>query len=458
MARLGAVVFALLGVWVTGCRATPPAPAPEPVLLPAVEPTPVTPDVDEVAEEAVRQAACKGLSPCTVLGLREAGVSRDSAGRPRRLVALLARDTQRFVESAPPDTPLDHRFDGHHDDFGANYGACTVVEAWRVHLTSGGAARSQLLTTLCNDGHGAAGVGEDRITVDGGRLTHEQRGGSAWRWSRHSVIDLGSGLLEVGEENGWTFGDNAESVTWDHVAFRGAIRWRAPRCGPSPQEPGELREHAAALLPHLELDPDFSAQGWRRIGLGDCATVIDAEHGGFVLAGEPSVRLRLLGSGDQLFVELEDDDGPSGDQLEIWYAERALSYFDHCLEPPEAASGIAVALGTGRVTPLGARAAPPAVVEVEAPARSGAPRRLALRFATRPDALTLVYRDVDGGAPQGVLATSRFDPSDRATLGRWWPRSEPGLGCRAEDDVLQRRVERKLDRPLVDTPFVPGAR
>jgi hypothetical protein len=38
------------------------------------------------------------------------------------------------------------------------------------------------LMSLCNDGYGAAGVGEDEVTIGNNRLIHDQSGGSAWRW------------------------------------------------------------------------------------------------------------------------------------------------------------------------------------------------------------------------------------------------------------------------------------
>src|SRR5689334_8552478 len=41
----------------------------------------------------------------------------------------------------------------------------------------------RLIFDLCNDGYGAAGVGDDRVTVGPNRVTHTQNGGSAWRWT-----------------------------------------------------------------------------------------------------------------------------------------------------------------------------------------------------------------------------------------------------------------------------------
>ena len=48
----------------------------------------------------------------------------------------------------------------------------------------------QRLLDLCNDGYGAAGVGEDVVEYDDNTLTHEQAGGSSWRWSNKKSIQL----------------------------------------------------------------------------------------------------------------------------------------------------------------------------------------------------------------------------------------------------------------------------
>ena len=52
-----------------------------------------------------------------------------------------------------------------------------------------GAKPLQLLA-LCNDGYGAAGVGEDTVTFGNNRMIHEQEGGSAWRWTSTEAFSL----------------------------------------------------------------------------------------------------------------------------------------------------------------------------------------------------------------------------------------------------------------------------
>jgi hypothetical protein len=56
-------------------------------------------------------------------------------------------------------------------------------------LLAGSAAPRQVLA-LCNDGYGAAGVGEDVVEITANRITHRQYGGSAWRWDVTKKIRL----------------------------------------------------------------------------------------------------------------------------------------------------------------------------------------------------------------------------------------------------------------------------
>src|SRR5262249_19669436 len=58
--------------------------------------------------------------------------------------------------------------------------------SWLLHA----AAPRKLLLSLCNDGYGAADVGEDEVTVTPNGLVHRQVGGSNWRWEVTKKIRL----------------------------------------------------------------------------------------------------------------------------------------------------------------------------------------------------------------------------------------------------------------------------
>ena len=45
-----------------------------------------------------------------------------------------------------------------------------------------GSNEPKKILALCNDGYGAAGTGEDKVTIADSLLIHMQQGGSAWLW------------------------------------------------------------------------------------------------------------------------------------------------------------------------------------------------------------------------------------------------------------------------------------
>ena len=77
----------------------------------------------------------------------------------------------------------DPQFPCHNNEGTANDGG---QEYWLVE----GTAKPHLLLKLCNDGYGAAGVGEDEITIGDNRFTHFQAGGSNDRWETTETIRL----------------------------------------------------------------------------------------------------------------------------------------------------------------------------------------------------------------------------------------------------------------------------
>jgi len=44
--------------------------------------------------------------------------------------------------------------------------------------------------SLCNDGYGAAGMGEDNVSFSANRMVHVQNGGSSWRWDSTDTLSL----------------------------------------------------------------------------------------------------------------------------------------------------------------------------------------------------------------------------------------------------------------------------
>lgn len=91
-------------------------------------------------------------------------------------------------------------------------------------------AKPLKLLALCNDGYGAAGVGEDDVSFASNRMTAIQSGGSAWRWSNTTVYSLvpfralstdGCSYNDLGSDTG------TQTVT-DEVKFRAWIIAKNP--------------------------------------------------------------------------------------------------------------------------------------------------------------------------------------------------------------------------------------
>lgn len=91
-------------------------------------------------------------------------------------------------------------------------------------------AKPLKVLALCNDGYGAAGVGEDDVSFGNNRMKAEESGGSAWRWSNTTVYSLvpfrplstdGCSYNDLGSETG------TETVT-DEVKFRAVVIAKNP--------------------------------------------------------------------------------------------------------------------------------------------------------------------------------------------------------------------------------------
>ena len=119
---------------------------------------------------SVKPAICGTRSTCTVAKVTPAGMSAAGA-------ALAVAEIHLGLADAPDPQNGCHT-GGDADDGGQEYG-----------LTEGRAA-PRLLLKLCNDGYGAAGVGEDEVTIDDNRLSHFQAGGSNDRWEVTDTVRL----------------------------------------------------------------------------------------------------------------------------------------------------------------------------------------------------------------------------------------------------------------------------
>lgn len=149
-----------------------------------------TPAIAGDLSDGERQAICGDRATCQVVAVSGAGTGQDGeALRVAEIVLGLADRPDYFPEEGCRSTEA--ALGGDAPDGGR--------EIW---LLAGDAA-PRLLLPLCNDGYGAAGMGEDVIEVGPNQLVHSQYGGSAWRW--HSVKTIRLSPLKVTREESCSY-------------------------------------------------------------------------------------------------------------------------------------------------------------------------------------------------------------------------------------------------------------
>ncbi|MBL8743369.1 MAG: hypothetical protein JNK04_19805 [Myxococcales bacterium] len=342
--------------------------------------------------------------------------------------------------------------EGDTDTFGIQLERCHPFEYWLASVADGHVTKPQLITAICNDGHGAAGVGEDSVTVAAQSITVSSSGGSNWRWGYTEAFSLPDlGLLRESSSGYWSVSTNTDDTQWSWNERRGSDSWSAPRCSVKASEPPpETFSHA--LVPSYEVAPALAGEGWKNASsLEGCATIVDGQTGGFTLSGSAdpaSAKLGVLAADDQLFVEVRDDklvtEGRVRDELEVWHRVEPAGDWSACIDDPEPASGTAIRMGSLATRALGDASIKP--LTVEAAPRSDAVVRLRISLPPKTSAVTIVYRDTDDGKRHArVFGTSTFDAKDDVTLGRLHPIPKERASCelsgRAPALVMKHELE-----------------
>jgi hypothetical protein len=134
------------------------------VLLSLMTAAPVAEAAAPTAEQ--KDAICGSRASCKITQAVDAG--KDDQGKALTVVELHLALADKPAEA--PEEGCNSDPDSESKDGG--------VEYWLLRASD---APRQLMS-LCNDGYGAAGVGEDDVTIKPNRLIHGQSGGSAWRW------------------------------------------------------------------------------------------------------------------------------------------------------------------------------------------------------------------------------------------------------------------------------------
>lgn len=401
-----------------------------------------TPTYAGAATGTRHEPPCTGEASCTVLDRTQAG--RDPAGDA--LVVWHVSRGQRDILTGTAPIDEDAR-------------ACELFEWWLEHDGS-----FELALALCNDGYGAAGVGEDDVSVVEDRIVHTQSGGSSWRWSTTDTLSLlPRRTLHESFSGYWNVSTNAEASSFDFNTFAGEVTWFSPTCG-AEESDGSLdgigqvpegRGRSYAVVPALPVDASFDPATTRASG---CSTTIDGtgEHG-FLLQGAPGAAadatLELVATVDDAVVVVIHDDvfvpasATPGDTLQLVFSTTAPSYFEQCLDPAQAsATTVTIDAATGRV--LGGA---PAGLEITAGAApAGRFVRLRWNHQDSPVGFTALYSDVDAqGAPERTFASSTYVSTDPWTLGV----ITAAYAERARCVVRSGQLVREVVEPPVTVPF-----
>lgn len=320
---------------------------------------------------------------------------------------------------------------------------CEREEYW-VAVGTKGRKWKQLLS-LCNDGYGSAGVGEDDVKVKPNRLIHEQFGGASSRASTVREFQLEPPALvttttAIFQASAPQFVDEAK---WSWDTFSGERSRFFSKCTEDGQP--DLREELkpkplkSTLIPKIAVTKQWVEQGWKESSLGQCGG-----RAPYLLQGAPGgdadSALKVLAISDTDFVfEISDDAVTPGDVLQVWLGEQAPNPWDGCVgKSPFVPAEWLVQLSTGQGS-RGANARFGAPVSEVVPFTGGVRLKLKLPEGVYP-AMTFAFADSDDGKTvERTLATSQLQQTQLASLGVLHAIERRVAICEVADGVLTPR-------------------
>ncbi len=394
----------------------------------------------EPARAGDPQALCAGRPGCDVASVTPAGV-----GKNRQLLRVI----ELHFDQAPAGTwaeGLDCR------------------DGWRELYVEAG-QETTLLQQLCNDGYGAAGLGEDSFEIGDNRLQHSQSGGSSWRWGQTLTYQLSPlRVLQEAWDGYWSIGLNYESGHWDWTDWsQGDLEWWSPLCqadgyapDPKDDDPPDEEIKRAVLIPRLE--EQALPAGTLDVSPGTCATTLSPENGrSFVIWGDAAAAaadegwMKLLTvAHNLLFVSVRTQRVAAGgrtwlsdDHIEIWQSPW-LSYGNACLPRDAQAQQWAVRLVDGAIFPAAGN--PKELPELLARSSTvdssgGVIVSMTLRLAAPLENLSVVFSKGDGKSKQRwLLSSSDLRFGDPASLGHTYTVPANAVTCIVDEGRIN--VER----------------
>jgi len=231
---------------------------------------------------------CKARASCRLIALKTAGQSE--AG-----VSLFVAEVALGLADKPADGPDTGCLSTEGDNDGGR-------EYWLIAEGKD----PKLLLKLCNDGYGAAQVGDDQVEIGHDRLTHIQYGGSNDRWEVTETIQLSPQKSLSMEDCGFRASDPTyASLSWvdvpamaaRSVAVDDALKSDSASDDPCnllrgqmvlPARPGFL-SGVDVMLPDLGGDGESPPPGFAAgTILGSCASRLTlGSAGGYTVFGQP---------------------------------------------------------------------------------------------------------------------------------------------------------------------------
>jgi hypothetical protein len=370
---------------------------------------------------AQKSAICGTRATCTIGNSHDGG--RSSGG-----AALSVIEIHLGLKDRPDDgcrTADDQRDGG--------------VEYW---LLDGSAPPTRLLK-LCNDGYGAADIGEDKVTVGLNRLVHWRVGGSAWRWESTVTYTLAPWRAIGDRECSFNdlSADNGTLTDIDHMTMRarsiakdaghpgddvGCPEWSPGALLHFTPQPGPGLLGAYEILVPILGDGVAPPQIPAGTTIGDCgAAMSTAGANGFVVFGkaappEKAAEVRVVApSRNSLLIQISDPlaDSNGGVAPRSWidlpYVEIWTSHDPepgHTRLPLSKLSQVAVDLSGNVHAGVGRQDAPPTVEHWQA--RDGNDRPVVvmlLKWANEAQFLggvALVYSQAERGRQTRLIANT----------------------------------------------------
>lgn len=375
---------------------------------------------------AQKSTICGARSTCTIGKVYDGGKSLAGA-------ALEVAEVHLGLKDKPDDAPdsgcqAGDKFDG-------------GVEYWLIE----GTQPPRRILKLCNDGYGAAGIGEDEVTVGPNLLVHREIGGSSDRWEStvrftlspfRAVAERDCNYNNLSAGNG-TLTDldflkmTARSVTKDTAAKWGedvgCPQWpSAASAHFTPQPASNLLGGYNVIVPVLPGGPVPAPKLPTGAAIGDCiAPMTTSGVNGFVIFGAPAAasqaaEIKVMAESSQaLVIQVYDSAAadqpakPKGSWINLPHAEVwvALSNTGANVRlPANQLTQVGVDLNGKAYAGVGKKEALPAVERWQAHDAGGRPV-VVLRLTWSSDTefangVAVVYSQAEGGKQARLVATT----------------------------------------------------